>query len=127
MRLNPAAQWCLVRNANTLQLNKGFLSMKRLGIIALAGVAAVGGSVAFAQRGITPFDDPALAQKMVVTLKSAEAQCEAHYPSGDGVRVCGCISAVTMMASITSTPDTFSRNSGIVQNLCNKAFRPDLQ
>jgi hypothetical protein len=110
-----------------LQLNKGFLSMKRLGIIALAGVAAVGGSVAFAQRGITPFDDPALAQKMVVTLKSAEAQCEAHYPSGDGSRLCACTSAVTMVASITSTQETFTRNSGILQNLCDKAFNPASQ
>jgi hypothetical protein len=96
--------------------------MKVLGVIALAGVAAVGGSAAVAQRGITPFDDPALAQKIVVTLKSAEAQCEAHYPSGDGVRVCGCISSVTMVASITSTQETFSRNSGILQNLCHMAF-----
>ena len=96
--------------------------MKRLGIIALAGVAAVGGSVAFAQRGITPFDDPALAQQMVVTLKSAEAQCEAHFPSGNGSRLCGCISSVTMVASITSTQETFTRNSGILQNLCHMAF-----
>jgi hypothetical protein len=125
--LAPCRESAFVILGGNLATQQRVFLMKVFGVIALAGVAVVGGSVAFAQRGITPFDDPALAQKMVVTLKSAEAQCEAHYPSGDGVRVCGCISAVTMMASITSTPDTFSRNSGIVQNLCNKAFRPDLQ
>ena len=101
--------------------------MKGLGVIALAGVAAVAGSVALAQRGITPFDDPGLAQKMVGTLKSAEASCEAHFPSGNGSRLCACTSAVTMVASITSTQETFTRNSGILQNLCQKAFDPASQ
>jgi hypothetical protein len=98
--------------------------MKVLGVIALAGGALVAGSAAWAQNWVTAFDDPGFAQQIGRTLKSSEAQCEAQYPSGDGVRVCACLSAVTMMASITSPPQAFKQNAAIVQKQCRTVFNP---
>jgi hypothetical protein len=100
--------------------------MKRLGMIALAVGVFCAGSAEAGQNSTAVLADPGTAQKMVGTLKSSEASCEAHYPSG-GERVCACLSAVTMVESLTSTPEEFTRNSGLVQDVCNKAFRPDLQ
>jgi hypothetical protein len=101
--------------------------MKRLGIIALAGVVFCAAPASAGQNSTAVLANPGTAQQMVGTLKSSEASCEAHYPAGNGLRVCACLSAVTMVESLTSTPEEFTRNSGFVQDVCNKAFRPDLQ